>query len=124
MNIEELILIKAGMAEALEKRGSSLTEMEGFLSKHADWGEKLFDLGAKGIGRLTGGIASLGGYAAEHAPELAGGAMLLGGVTAGGLAYGANKSITDEDKHIAGRQAEVDRYRQLTGRIKSDYGIQ
>jgi len=119
---ETFILLKSKLAEELEKQGSSLEEFEELL-KEGDWSltdnpitnsvdrfvvtpaQKLIESGVNAI------------------PELGTGSALLAGTTLGGLTYAANRHIQNKDKQVAGRQEEVDRYRQLTDQIKRDYGI-
>jgi hypothetical protein len=50
-------------------------------------------------------------------------AALVGGPMIGGAAYAANRSLDNEDKELAERKALIDRYKQLTSRVKADYGL-
>ena len=123
---DTLIMLKAKVAEALEKKGSSLLAFEELLEKTA-----LLDSIGEGIKGLVGGLADLGGSAvrgtgsaiAQNLPEFAVGATLLGGTTLGGMHYAAGKHLDDQDKALKEKQEVAQRYKQLTDRIKSDYGL-
>lgn len=108
MNKQDVItLVKAKLAEDLEKQGSSLLELE----------ECLITKQAEGI--INDAIKSV----INNAPELLLSGALLTGTTVGGLTYAANKHITDQDKALNDKRQEVNRYQHLTNRIKSDYDL-
>lgn len=117
-----LILLKAKVAEELEKKGSSLLEFEEQLTKVA-----LMDTIGKGIEGLAGmaadGVKGVGGAVVNNLPDFVVGGALLGGTTLGGLHYAAGKHLDEQDKSLREKREVVERYKQLTGRIKSDYGI-
>ncbi len=103
MNRDEIaILLKAKLAEDLEKQGSSLLEFEDILTKEANTG-------------IPGILGSLG--------EMGMATALLGGTTLGGLGYAINKHLDNQDKALGEKRQEVDRYKQLTNRVKTDYDL-
>lgn len=125
---DTLIMLKAKVAEALEKKGSSLLAFEELLEKSADG---IFGAIGDGFKGLVGGAADLGsqalkgvgGAVVQNLPEFAVGGALLGGTTLGGLHYAAGKHLDDQDKGLKEKREVVERYKQLTDRIKSDYGL-
>lgn len=109
MNSTEIItLVKAKLAEDLEKNGLSILDLEDALIKKAD-----------GDGMVTGAVKNTYDFLTNVVVP----ASLIGGTTLGGLTYAANKHIRDQDKALNDRRQEVDRYRQLTDRIKADYDL-
>ena len=108
MNAEEVItLVKAKVAEDLEKQGHSLLDLEEALIKKEAGG-----IVGDAVNSVIGAL-----------PELTLSTALLGGTTLGGVAYAANKHIKDQDKGLNERRQEVERYRQLTDKIKMDYDL-
>jgi hypothetical protein len=108
MNPEDVItLVKAKIAEDLEKQGHSLLDLEEALIK-------------KEAGGIIGDAVN---SALSNFPEIVLSSALLGGTTLGGVAYAANKHIRDQDKALNERRQEVDRYRQLTDKVKMDYDL-
>lgn len=117
MNREEtLLILKAKLAEDLEKLGSSLLEFEDLLVKEANFGTDMAGDAVKG------GMGALGKIISEF-PGLALSGTLLAGTTAGGLAYAANHHMANQDKALNDKRLEVDRYKQLTDKIKADYNL-
>ncbi len=115
MHKDNFILTKAALMEELEKIGSSIEELEEQLkTKTAEEGvlAKLWDAGKPVVSHL-----------AEQGPAALLGLGIGAGTLLGGTAYGIKNSLDAEDKeHNAHREA-VDRYKQLTSRIKSDYNL-
>ena len=120
MNDETFNSIKAGLTDKLVKQGSSIYELEEILKKEA--GDYLRD-GIDTVKGLAGAATSGGGWAMEHLPTFLGLSTLLAGTTLGGAGYAVNRSLVNEDKQIDEHQAQVDRYKKLTARIKSDYQL-
>lgn len=129
-NDEQFILYKAALMDVLEKKGSSIEDFEkeleagnikvadqSLFSKGVDMGKDLFTSGAKGAGSIGAHFLT------EYGPAALFGGSMVAGTALGGTLYGANKSLDNEDKALAEKQQLVDRYRSLTDRIKSDYGI-
>lgn len=122
---EEFKYIKTALKAEVEKIGSSLEALEAAvghdLEKQAD-GE-VGHVAGKAWDMVTGGMTGGAHWLAENLPQIATTGSLLGGTTLGGLAYAANKSLDNEDKELAERKSLVNRYKQLTDNVKSDYGI-
>jgi hypothetical protein len=114
-------IAKARLAHELEKNGSSIFELEEYLAdlekqgEEGAWGQ----LGTRVLDGLTKGV----GWIGSHLPEATMTAALVGGPMIGGAAYAANRSLDNEDKELAERKALIDRYKQLTSRVKADYGL-
>ncbi len=102
---DQVLLLKAELSDTLSKMGSSLEEFEESLSKQADGG---LETAKSLIGNLANGAF---------------GASLIAGTTLGGIAYAANKHLSNQDKALDDKRQEVHRYKQLTDRIKTDYDI-
>lgn len=119
---EQFILTKAAVMADLEKRGGSIEEFENFLvTKAADESVMKYVTGA--ADRVGSAFKPAVSWFMDQAPAAVLGGSLLAGTTLGGAAYGAKRSLDKEDSALEDRQAEVNRYKQLTGRIKSDYGL-
>ena len=125
---EEFQTIKTILRSDLEKIGLSLEAFDAALEHGMlkEAGDLAGGLAARAgdlvdyLGRAVGGTSA---FAAKYAPDLLMTGSMLAGVTGGGLAYAANKSLDNEDKELNERKALVDRYKQLTHNVKSDYGI-
>lgn len=123
--MEDIVsVIKVGLAQHLEKQGSSLEEFEQSLanlntmegvSKTANFLESIGNLGSDAV-------KGIGGMAAK-APELALLSALMVGSAGGAGVYGMGKHMEDQDKKFADKEQEAQRIRSLTDRLKSDYGI-
>ncbi len=120
---EEFIRTKIALSQELEKVGSSLLDFEKKLAKAAGDEESIGGILSNIASKFTGAVTSGGQFAASHLPSLVTSTALLGGTTLGGLAYAANRSLDSEDKELAERKNLVNRYKQLTDNIKTDYGI-
>lgn len=117
---EDLLLLKAKLAEVLEKNGSSLLEFEDELEKMAKSPGEI-------VGDVTGdaikGGAGIVGSIFSQLPEWAFTGALLAGTTGGGALYAANRHLNSQDKALDEKRQEVERYKQLTDRIKTDYHL-
>lgn len=125
---EEFQQLKSQLINELEKNGSCLEAFEaalatGMLKEGTDAVDAVTGAGGRAVDGLTKMFGGLSSLVARYGPEIASTAAVLGGTTLGGLAYGANKSLDNEDKALNERKALVNRYRQLTENVKSDYGI-
>ncbi len=111
--------LKFGLSLELQKQGSSLLEFEAELERLEktafDPVSSLLGLGTsaiKGVSSLAGAI-----------PEMAITGALMAGTLGGTAAYGAHRHLVDQDKELKTQQDEVDRVRELTHKLKSDYGV-
>jgi hypothetical protein len=117
-------LLKLALAAELEKQGSSLEEFEKGLGEIEEIEKTAaFDPISAGVGAAGSVVKGLAGLL-KAAPELAvTGALMTGGL-AGGIAYGANKHIKNQDKKFDNDQNEINRVRALTEKLKAEHGIQ
>lgn len=120
-NNEQFTLTKASLISALEKSGSSIYELEEFLQKEAE--NNIGDMAVNSFDRVVGAFKPLGSWLLDQGVPAMAGAALLTGSVAGGAGYAAKRSLDNEDSEHDARKAEVTRYKQLTDRIKSDYGL-
>ena len=122
---EEFKYIKTALKAEVEKIGSSLEALEASinndLEKQAD--SEVGAVAGKAFDMIRNTFGSGAHWLAENLPQIATTGSLLAGTTLGGVAYAANKSLDNEDKELSERKALVNRYKQLTDNVKSDYGI-
>lgn len=123
-----LTTLKVGLATQLQKQGSSLEELEAALSniEHVNGMSKAAELLSKtaffGEGAVDG-IAGFGGNVLKSIPEWGMTTALMAGSLGGAGAYGIKKHLEGQDKEYSEKEQEVQRIKQLTERLKSDYGI-
>jgi hypothetical protein len=122
MNTEALSLMKLGLAEHLEKQGSSLEEFEALLAKGTTPEQCVEKLG--GIMDILGSLVSGAGHAALKIPEAVVALSLIGGTTLGGGLYAGNKYVSNQNKRLQEKENEVGQMQNLTDRLKTDYNIQ
>jgi hypothetical protein len=121
---EILTEFKVGLATQLEKQGSSIEEFEQFLTDgNTDKAvEKLAgilsDIGGLGE-KVIGGV----GHALVEAPQMALALSLLAGTLGGGALYAADSHMNKQDARLGEKKTEVDRLKNITGRLKQDYNI-
>ncbi len=131
MEKEDLLtLLKCKLAEELEKQGNTLEDLEevlkaGELNKEGEdhWYTPITNAIGGAAGMVGNAAKGVGGTVMTAMPEALIGTALVGGTTLGGLAYAANRHLNNQDKALNERQAEVERYKDITNRLKSDYGI-
>lgn len=116
-----LQILKLGLAAELEKQGSSLLEFEQELAQMEK--EGAFDPLSAAVGAGGSLIKGFGGLLGAI-PELAATGSIMAGTLGGSAAYGMHRHLSDQDKELKQKQDEIARVRELTHRLKSDYGIQ
>ncbi len=117
MKQETITLLKAQLADHLEKQGSSLEEFEAFLAKQG--GMDPLSLGADVIKETT---KAVGGAVIHGTPALAGLSMGVGS-TLGGAAYSGDKYISDQDKRLSSSGSEAKHLKRLTARLKQEHNL-
>lgn len=115
---------KVGLSLHLEKQGSSLDEFEGILeSGNTDRAvEKLAGF-LDAIGGLGEKVVGGAGKFMVEAPQAALALSLLTGALGGGALYGMDNHITKQNNRLDDRRQEVDRMKNITSRLKSDYQL-
>jgi hypothetical protein len=114
--------LKKNLANSLIKQGSSLDELEQELSNKtlteksaAGLFDMLHTLGKDGL--------SAAWEVAKTAPEALATAGILGGTALGGGAYMLDKHLGNQDKKHDQKQQLIDKYKELTERVKGDHGL-
>lgn len=113
--------LKIGLANELEKQGSSLSELEQQLEMIEKTGA--FDSISAGIGAGGSVLKGLAGMLGTI-PELAVTGSLMAGTLGGSLVYGAHRHLKDQDNEMKSKQNEIDRVHELTQRLKQEHGLQ
>lgn len=125
--------LKLGIATHLEKQGSSLEEFETSLrdlnseqgaTKLAELLTAIANVEKVAFwGDIGSGIAGFAGDTLKAIPEAGVTSAMILGTMGGAGAYGLKSYIDGEDKEISKKQQEVDRIKNLTERLKQDYGL-
>ena len=121
MKNNTLEILKQELSQQLIKAGSSLDEMEKELANKAI-SEKtagvLEALKSFFTGTFDAGLAA-GKFGLEALPAIGVG----GGVALGGGAYALDKHLSGQDKKHNEKQQLIDKYKELTERVKGDHGL-
>lgn len=122
MKNNTLEILKQELSQQLIKAGSSLDEMEKELANKAISEKTAGVLEAiKNI--LTGGLQA-GWETTKFVPEALATIGVGGGAMLGGGAYALDKHLSGQDKKHNEKQQLIDKYKELTQRVKGDHGLQ